>query len=70
VNYVHARLAAARESGSAILLISEDLDEIMKLSDKIHVISEGRLSPAFERGALTVAELGKWMAGQGFAHAS
>lgn len=70
VNYVHARLAAARESGSAILLISEDLDEIMKLSDKIHVISEGRLSPAFQRGALTVAELGKWMAGQGFAHAS
>jgi simple sugar transport system ATP-binding protein len=65
VNYVHGRLAAARESGAAVLLISEDLEEIMTLSDRIHVISEGRLSPAFARGSVTVAELGKWMAGDG-----
>ncbi|SFI78712.1 ABC transporter ATP-binding protein [Celeribacter neptunius] len=69
VNYVHSRLAAAREAGAAVLLISEDLDEIMKLSDRIHVISEGRLSPAFGRGEMSAAELGKWMAGEGFAHA-
>lgn len=70
VNYVHGRLAAARAEGAAILLISEDLDEIMKLSDRIHVISEGRLSPAFARGEMSVADLGKWMAGEGFSHAS
>ncbi|MEC9199250.1 MAG: ABC transporter ATP-binding protein [Pseudomonadota bacterium] len=70
VNYVHARLAAAREGGSAVLLISEDLDEIMKLSDTMHVMSEGRLSPAFARGKVSAAELGKWMAGQGFADVS
>lgn len=70
VNYVHARLAAARERGAAVLLISEDLDEIMKLSDTIHVMSEGRLSPAFARGDISASELGKWMSGQGFASVS
>ena len=68
VNYVHSRLLDARRDGAAVLLISEDLDEIMALSDVIHVISEGRLSPAFERGSMTPVELGVWMAGQGFDH--
>ena len=66
VNYVHGQLLAARDRGAAVLLISEDLDEIMALSDVIHVISEGRLSPGFPRGRMTPAELGVWMAGQGF----
>ncbi|QHQ36329.1 ABC transporter ATP-binding protein [Algicella marina] len=70
VNYVHGRLAEARENGAAILLISEDLDEIMKLSDVIHVISEGRLSPAFKRGTMQPEDLGVWMAGDGFAEAA
>ena len=66
VTYVHNQLLAAREAGAAVLLISEDLDEIMSLSDVIHVISKGRLSPGFARGALGTAELGIWMAGHGF----
>ncbi|MGB7241417.1 MAG: ABC transporter ATP-binding protein [Sulfitobacter sp.] len=74
VNYVHSQLLQARDRGAAVLLISEDLDEIMALADVIHVIADGRLSPPFHRGALTPAELGLWMAGQGFearvAHAS
>lgn len=74
VHYVHSQLLAARDRGAAVLLISEDLDEIMGLSDVIHVISGGRLSPPFARGTMTPSELGIWMAGQGFdaqvAHAS
>jgi simple sugar transport system ATP-binding protein len=73
VTFVHNQLIAARDRGAAVLLISEDLDEIVALSDVIHVIYEGRLSPAFPRGAKTSAELGIWMAGQGFeegAHAA
>lgn len=66
VNYVHEQLLKARDRGAAVLLISEDLDEIMALSDVIHVISEGRLSPGFARGSMTPAELGGWMAGHGF----
>ena len=72
IAYVHGRLVAARDAGAAVLLISEDLDEIMGLSDVIHVISGGRLSPAFPRGAMSQADLGLWMAGHGFegAHAA
>jgi simple sugar transport system ATP-binding protein len=74
VNYVHGQLLAARARGAAVLLISEDLDEVMALSDVIHVIADGRLSPGFARGQMSPAELGLWMAGQGFdtpvAHAS
>jgi len=73
ITYVHNRLLAARDAGAAVLLISEDLDEIIQLSDVIHVLSEGRLSPEFPRGSKTPAELGLWMAGQGFeggAHAA
>lgn len=66
VTFVHSQLIEARDKGAAVLLISEDLDEIMALSDVIHVIYEGRLSPGFERGTKTPAELGVWMAGQGF----
>jgi simple sugar transport system ATP-binding protein len=66
VTFVHNRLIAARDAGAAVLLISEDLDEVMALSDVIHVIYEGHLSPGFPRGTKTPAELGVWMAGQGF----
>jgi simple sugar transport system ATP-binding protein len=67
LTYVHEQLLAARDRGAAVLLISEDLDEITALSDVIHVISEGRLSPEFARGQLSTTELGVWMAGHGFA---
>ena len=72
IAYVQGQLIAARDRGAAVLLISEDLDEIMGLSDIIHVMSQGRLSPAFPRGTMTAKELGLWMAGQKFegAHAA
>ena len=66
VNYVHGQLLEARDRGAAVLLISEDLEEVMALSDVIHVIADGRLSPSFARGEMTPAQLGLWMAGQGF----
>ena len=69
IAYVQSQLIAARDRGAAVLLISEDLDEIMGLSDVIHVMSQGRLSPGFARGTMTAAELGLWMAGQKFGEA-
>lgn len=66
IAYVQGQLIAARDRGAAVLLISEDLDEIMGLSDIIHVMSQGRLSPGFARGTMTAADLGLWMAGQKF----
>ena len=70
LTYVQERLIEARDAGAAVLLISEDLDEILALSDVVHVMSEGRISPAFARGTKSAAELGAWMAGQGFDHAA
>jgi simple sugar transport system ATP-binding protein len=65
VSYVHERLIEARDRGAAVLLISEDLDEVLRLSDRVHVISKGRLSPAYARGERSLAELGALMAGDG-----
>ncbi len=42
---VHERILAARRQGTAVLLISEDLDEVMQLADRIQAIVNGRLSP-------------------------
>ncbi|WP_163270970.1 ABC transporter ATP-binding protein [Chelativorans alearense] len=67
VAYVHERLLEARARGAAILLISEDLDEILTLSDRIIVISKGKLSTPSRRGERTVRELGELMAGHGVA---
>jgi len=40
---IHARIMAVRNAGGAVLLISEDLDELLKLADRIVVMSEGRI---------------------------
>ena len=65
VSYVHHKLLEARARGAAILLISEDLEEILALSDRILVMSKGRLSPPSARGERSVRELGELMAGHG-----
>ncbi len=64
IAYVQEQLLEARKRGAAILLISEDLDELMALSDRIAVISHGRLSEALPTSARTTAEIGLMMAGQ------
>jgi simple sugar transport system ATP-binding protein len=60
---IRARIMAARNAGTAVLLISEDLDEILELSDRILVMSEGHI--AYETPAATaeIGEIGKYMAG-------
>lgn len=65
ITFVHTQLLAARDRGAAVLLISEDLDEVMALSDVIHVLYEGQISPPFQRGTMTATQLGVWMAGGG-----
>ncbi len=64
IAFVQGRLLAARARGAAILLVSEDLDELMSLSDRIAVIYQGRLSEARPGSERTIAELGLMMAGQ------
>lgn len=61
--HIHQCLLKQRESGTGILLISEDLDEIRALSDRIAVIYEGRIMGIVERGQGTVEQIGLMMAG-------
>jgi ABC-type uncharacterized transport system ATPase subunit len=61
--YIHQRLLMQREAGTAILLISEDLDEIRTLSDRIAVIYEGKIIGVVTRGQATVEQIGLMMAG-------
>lgn len=62
--YVHARLLEQRELGTATLLISEDLDEILALSDRILVIFHGRIMGDVPRAEATAEKLGLMMAGE------
>ncbi len=61
--YIHRRLLDERAKGTAILLISEDLDEIMALSDRIVVMYEGRIVGELPGGNVDVRRLGAMMAG-------
>ncbi|RIK83973.1 MAG: sugar ABC transporter ATP-binding protein [Hyphomicrobiales bacterium] len=70
VAYVHGRLLEARARGAAILLISEDLDEILALSDEVLVMFKGRLSSPSQRGERSIRELGALMAGHGLEEAA
>ncbi len=61
--YIHQRLLAQREAGTAILLISEDLDETLALSDRIAVIYEGRIMDIVAREDAVSEKIGLLMAG-------
>lgn len=63
IEYVHQTLLAQREEGTAILLISEDLDEVLALSDRIAVIFEGRIMGEVSSEEATAQQLGLMMAG-------
>jgi simple sugar transport system ATP-binding protein len=65
VAYVHQQLLDACARGAAVLLISEDLDEVFALADRVAVIHAGRLSEARPVADCTLAEIGLAMAGSG-----
>ena len=60
---IRSALLAMRDEGVAILLVSEDIDELFALSDRIAVIAAGRLSPIRRIDAAEVEEIGRWMGG-------
>ena len=60
---VHERLVAERDRGTAVLLVSAELSEIMALSDRIAVIYEGEITGVFKAADVTEEELGEYMLG-------
>ncbi|RYF74025.1 MAG: ATP-binding cassette domain-containing protein, partial [Comamonadaceae bacterium] len=63
VGFVQQQLIAARDAGAAVLLISDDLDEVLALGDRVAVMHEGRLSPARPAQDWTREAIGLAMAG-------
>lgn len=60
---IRARIMRARNSGTAVLLLSEDLDELLEMSDRIVVISEGKLVYETQALAADISVIGAHMAG-------
>jgi simple sugar transport system ATP-binding protein len=63
IEFVHGRILDARNSGAAVLLISEDLDEVFKLSDRIAVIYEGKIMGEMPANEATRETIGLLMSG-------
>ncbi len=61
--YIHSRLLSARNAGTAIMVISEDLDEVMLLADRIAVVCQGRMMGVVDRADASREKLGLMMAG-------
>ncbi len=61
--YVHEQLIKQRSNGTAIMMISEDLDEVIALSDRIAVLFEGKIMGIVPRHKATPEKLGLLMAG-------
>ena len=60
---IRGEILALRDAGCAVLVVSEELDELFDICDRLHVIAKGRLSPSIDRADATVERIGEWMSG-------
>jgi general nucleoside transport system ATP-binding protein len=60
---IRSEILALRDAGCAVLVVSEELDELFEISDRMHVMARGRLSPSIQRSEATPTLLGEWMSG-------
>ncbi|MEO6934874.1 MAG: ABC transporter ATP-binding protein [Collimonas sp.] len=60
---IRQALIDLRKQGVALLVISEELDELFTISDRICVLADGRLSPAVRLADTSIEQIGNWMSG-------
>ena len=60
---IHGAILALRDAGCAVLVLSEELDELFEVCDRLHVIARGHLSPPVPIAQATVEKIGEWMSG-------
>ncbi|MEO5672834.1 MAG: hypothetical protein ABIR26_19265, partial [Ramlibacter sp.] len=65
---IRSEILALRDAGCAVLVVSEELEELFEISDRLHVIAKGRLSPSIDRARATVSMIGEWMSGLWVVH--
>ena len=63
IEFIHQRILEKRENGAAILLSSADLDEVLRLSDRVITLYEGKITGEFTREHLDKSEIGYYMTG-------
>jgi ABC-type uncharacterized transport system ATPase subunit len=63
IDYVHAQIIERRNAGTAVMLVSTELDEVFALSDRIAVLREGRIVCILDRAEATVERIGAMMLG-------
>ncbi|WP_374561944.1 ABC transporter ATP-binding protein [Ideonella sp.] len=60
---IRGELLRLRDEGCALLIVSEELDELFEISDRLLVIARGRVSPPIATSQATVEQIGEWMSG-------
>jgi simple sugar transport system ATP-binding protein len=60
---IRGEILALRDAGCAVLVVSEELDELFEVCDRLHVIAHGKLSPSVPIAQATVEKIGEWMSG-------
>ena len=60
---IHQALLELRDQGAAILLVSEDIDELFLLADRMAAVCDGYLSPQVKTDETSIDQIGQWMAG-------
>jgi len=60
---IRGELLALRDAGCAVLVLSEELDELFEISDRLIVIAKGRLSPSVPTAQASIEQIGEWMSG-------
>lgn len=69
-SHIHRALLALRDQGCALLVVSEDLNELFALCDRLHVMASGRLSPSVACANTSMTQIGAWMSGLWDSHLS
>lgn len=60
---IRGEILALRDAGCAVLVVSEELEELFEICDRLHVIAKGHLSPSISRREASVEQIGQWMSG-------
>jgi len=60
---IRAAILALRDAGCAVLVVSEELEELFEICDRLHVMANGRISPSIDRATASVSLIGEWMSG-------
>ncbi|MDD5029620.1 MAG: ABC transporter ATP-binding protein [Rhodoferax sp.] len=60
---IRGEILLLRDAGCAVLVVSEELDELFEVCDRLHVMARGRLSPSLPVGQASVEKIGQWMSG-------